>query len=84
MTAEPILPEPTITSGPQVNSGTTSRVHDQQRLGAAISKHVIAALGRPARLHEVQVRRLWDDHYRVNVFFPACQASCWPRTPGFS
>jgi hypothetical protein len=68
MTAEPKLPEPTMTSAPQVNTGTSSEVHDQRRLGAAISKQVIAALGLPARLHEVQVRRLWDDHYRVNVF----------------
>ena len=56
-----------MTSASPVNTGPTS-VHDQQRLGAAISKQVIAALGLPACLHEVQVRRLWDDNYRVNVF----------------
>ena len=28
----------------------------------------MADLGRPADLHRVQVRLLWGDHYRVNVF----------------
>jgi hypothetical protein len=35
---------------------------------AVIGEHVLSALGRPNNLHCVQVRRLWDDHYRVNVF----------------
>jgi hypothetical protein len=28
---------------------------------------VIRTLGTPGDLHDVQVRRLWDDNYRVNV-----------------
>jgi hypothetical protein len=41
---------------------------DGPQLNAVIGKHVIHALGRPDGLHCVQVRRLWEDHYRVNVF----------------
>jgi hypothetical protein len=29
---------------------------------------VINSLGQPGNLHMVQVRNLWEDHYRVNVF----------------
>jgi hypothetical protein len=34
---------------------------------AVIGKHVMHALGEPRDLHRVQVRPLWEDHYRVNV-----------------
>jgi hypothetical protein len=33
-----------------------------------IGEQVIHLLGRPDGLHSVQVRKLWDDCYRVNVF----------------
>jgi len=33
----------------------------------AIRANVLAALGRPADLHRVNVMPLWGDHYRVNV-----------------
>ena len=33
----------------------------------AIRVNVLAALGRPANLHRVNVLPLWGDHYRVNV-----------------
>ncbi len=35
---------------------------------AAIRSHVLRTLGRPAGLFRVEVRRLWENHYRVNVF----------------
>jgi hypothetical protein len=35
---------------------------------ATIRKNVIHDLGRPADLHHVQVRSLWERNYRVNVF----------------
>lgn len=25
-------------------------------------------LGQPGQLHSIQVRKVWDDHYRVNIF----------------
>jgi hypothetical protein len=43
---------------------------DQHKVDAQvnlISQHVIQALGTPSDLRNVQVRKVWDDHYRVNV-----------------
>jgi hypothetical protein len=37
-------------------------------LNDVIGRHVLETLGRPSDLHTVQVRQLWDDHYRVNIF----------------
>jgi hypothetical protein len=37
-------------------------------IDAAIGQQVIASLGQPDDLHKVLVRRLWENHYRVNVF----------------
>jgi len=47
----------------------------RQEQDAAIGRHVMASLGQPADLHRVQVRRLWEDHYRVNVFIGADSTS---------
>ena len=38
------------------------------QLTDAIGRRVLQALGRPHDLQQVQVRRLWENHYRVNVF----------------
>jgi hypothetical protein len=40
---------------------------DQQRITSLIEKWILDLLGEPANLHDVQVRLLWPDHYRVNV-----------------
>jgi hypothetical protein len=40
-----------------------------------IGAQVIHTLGKPDGLHALQVRRLWEDHYRVNVFIGADAAS---------
>lgn len=37
-------------------------------LEAVVRESVLAALGRPPDLHRVQVRRVFGDNYRVNVF----------------
>ena len=39
----------------------------RERLNNLIREQVIQALGMPIDLSHVQVRKLWDDHYRVNV-----------------
>ncbi len=44
---------------------------ESRQRDAVIGAHVLDALGRPAELHRVEVRRLWKDHYRVNVFVNA-------------
>ena len=41
--------------------------HKRETLNALIGEQVIHTLGVPDGLHNVQVRRLWKDHYRVNV-----------------
>ena len=40
----------------------------RQELQAIIGEQVMHILGRPDGLHRVQVRELWEDCYRVNVF----------------
>jgi hypothetical protein len=42
--------------------------HKTELLNVLIGKQVIHTLGEPGDLHKVQVRRLWEDHYRVNIF----------------
>jgi hypothetical protein len=40
---------------------------NRERLNRLIGKQVIHTLGEPRGLQQVQVRRLWDDYFRVNV-----------------
>jgi hypothetical protein len=49
----------------------TARQSHADDLAPAIRDHVLRALGRPAADHRVVVRRLWADHYRVNVLVGA-------------
>jgi hypothetical protein len=51
------------------------KLHERQSLEAVIRDNVMHDLGRPAALHQVQVRLLWDNHFRVNVFVGADAAS---------
>jgi hypothetical protein len=39
-----------------------------EQQGGIIVRQVVQTLGRPAILHRVEVRHLWDKNYRVNVF----------------
>jgi hypothetical protein len=39
----------------------------RDRLNTLIGDQVIQALGKPPGLQQVQVRSLWEGHYRVNV-----------------
>jgi hypothetical protein len=40
---------------------------DQAKLNRLIAERVLHTLGEPGGLQQVQVRRLWEEHYRVNV-----------------
>ena len=40
-----------------------------------IADQVVAYLGQPSNVHTVQVRCLWENHYRVNVFVGADAAT---------
>jgi hypothetical protein len=42
-----------------------------EKMAATISRHVLATLGTPGGQHRVDVRRLWDHHFRVNVLLGA-------------
>ena len=44
---------------------------DHREQDAVIGNRVIRELGHPPGLHQVQVRHLWNDHYRVNIFVGA-------------
>ncbi len=46
-----------------------------RQLDTVIGKQVIETLGQPDDLHKVLVRRLWENHYRVNVFVGADEYS---------
>jgi len=50
------------------------KLEGQQR-DALIGKNVLRALGQPTNLHMVQVRRLWEDQYRVNILVGVDAAS---------
>jgi len=43
------------------------RKQERHLLNAVIGKQVMHTLGEPGELRNVQVRPLWEDHYRVNV-----------------
>ncbi len=48
---------------------------EREGLDKLISEQVIHALGTPIDLRSVQVRKLWNDHYRVNVLVGVNAAS---------
>jgi hypothetical protein len=47
----------------------------RERLEILLRKNVIRSLGQPTNLHHVQIRELWDHHYRVNIVVGADAAS---------
>jgi hypothetical protein len=54
----------------QLSEGApTGRGHQQHEgRDAVIGEQILFALGQPDDLHRVQVRRLWGNRYRVNVY----------------
>jgi hypothetical protein len=51
----------------QVKPATDSEPLGPDQQAAIIANSVMHALGQPGDLHRVQVRPLWQDHFRVNV-----------------
>jgi hypothetical protein len=45
--------------------------HKREMLNTLVAEQVLHSLGVPKDLIQVQVRRLWEDRYRVNVFVGA-------------
>lgn len=54
---------------------TDQKQHERQQFDTAIGRLVIACLGQPGDLQQVQVRRLWENRYRVNIFIGKDAAS---------
>lgn len=52
----------------QAKPATDSEPLGPAQQAAIIANSVMHALGQPGDFHRVQVRPLWQDHYRVNVF----------------
>jgi hypothetical protein len=48
---------------------------EREQRGDRLGKNVLHALGQPGALHRVQVKQLWEHHYRVNVFVGVDAAS---------
>ena len=51
----------------QDNQHRDQEKQSRQQRKSVIGKQVIHTLGQPGQLHGVQVRHLWEDHYRVNI-----------------
>ncbi len=49
------------------------RMHGQ--LSGVITGQLMQALGRPTTMYRVEVRHLWDNHYRANIFVGATVTS---------
>jgi hypothetical protein len=63
---------PTKEQGRQ-QAGSAQQPHE--RRSAVIVNQLLQALGRPIALYRVEVRHLWENHYRANVFVGADAAS---------
>lgn len=50
---------------------TAPEVVNRHQVWDAIERNVLKELGEPTGGHRVEVRELWADHYRVNVFVGA-------------
>ena len=56
-----------MSSQTQKKRSKEQEAQEYQEVNALVGKQVMDTLGRPRNLHGVQVRQLWEDHYRVNV-----------------
>src|SRR5579859_6022760 len=55
----------------QTHQEREQRKQDREQVCTLIGRQVLRTLGCPAGFQGVQVRRLWKDHYRVNVLVGA-------------
>jgi hypothetical protein len=56
---------------PEVDQQTRQAEEARSQVNATLGAYVLRVLGRPVDLYAVQVCRLWQDHYRVNVLVGA-------------
>lgn len=64
-----------MSTKPQEKQQAASENKEHREQDSVIGSRVLRALGQPRDLQRVQVRRLWGDHFRVNVFVGADTAS---------
>ena len=55
------------TQQPETNEAQQKESHAGERFYAVILQQVIHQLGQPPGRNRIQVRKLWDDRYRVNI-----------------
>ena len=67
--------KPLMPTNQQDKQPTDQEKRSRQQLHTLIGQNVMLTLGPPGTLERVQVRPLWDAHYRVNVFVGADAAS---------
>jgi hypothetical protein len=65
----------TMSTQTQKQRSKEQETQDLQQVNALVGKQVMETLGRPRNLLGVQVRQLWEDHYRVNVLTGADSTS---------
>jgi hypothetical protein len=63
-----MIPKTTILTTPKADVLLVPEQHALESAIALISKQVMHALGKPANLLTVQIRPLWENWYRANVF----------------
>ncbi len=54
---------------------TELAIQVRKQRSSVIVGQLLQSLGRPAIQHRVEVRHLWDEHYRANVYVGADAAS---------
>ncbi len=60
---------------PVQDDDQTTKKRERRDLSAVIGKHILDVLGKPDDLQRVEVRRLWESSYRVNVLLGADSTS---------
>jgi len=60
---------------PQLSEKSQEHHGELSQISADIGKHVMLSLGQPSNLYRVQVRQLWEDRFRINVYVGADLAS---------
>lgn len=59
----------------QVKQQTAAAEPKTERQSGSIARQLLQTLGRPVTLYRVEVRHLWEKHYRANVLIGADAAS---------
>jgi hypothetical protein len=64
-----------MTANQRDKQGTGPKKQEVANLDALIGRYVLRDLGQPGCPHRIEVRCLWEEHYRVNVLVEVGTAS---------